>query len=173
MIFRTASGQINVLDAVLPAPRGEYGSRRHRRGRTHRLPVARLALERRRHQRADPVQQDRLQAERPHQDLPGAEWYGFILVWHERHGRAPYWQPPVLPELETDEYYPLHPHTRMVNRVKVHAQMIIENAADPYHVQYVHKAANPANTASFEVSGYHLHATVNAELRWRAGRRRG
>ena len=96
------------------------------------------------------------------------EWYGFILVWHERHGRAPYWQPPVLPELETDEYYPLHPHTRMLNRVKVHAQMIIENAADPYHVQYVHKAANPATTASFEVSGYHLHATVNANFRWRA-----
>jgi len=86
------------------------------------------------------------------------------LVWHERHGRAPYWQPPVLPELETNEYYPLHPHTRMVNRVKVHAQMIIENAADPYHVQYVHKAANPATTASFEVSGYHLHATVNANF---------
>ena len=63
---------------------------------------------------------------------PSVEWYGFILVWHERHRRAPYWQPPVLPELETDEYYPLHPHTRMVNRVKVHAQMIIENA-DPYH----------------------------------------
>ena len=95
---------------------------------------------------------------------PSTEWYGFILVWHERHGRAPYWQPPVLPELETDEYYPLHPHTRMVNRVKVHAQMIIENAADPYHVQYVHKAANPATTASFEVSGYHLHATVNANF---------
>ena len=50
------------------------------------------------------------------------------------------------------------------NRVKVHAQMIIENAADPYHVQYVHKAANPANTASFDVSGYHLHATVNANF---------
>ncbi len=90
----------------------------------------------RRHQRADPVQQDRLQAERADQDLSAQEWYGFIVVWHERHGRAPYWQPPVLPELETDEYYPLHPHTRMVNRVKVHAQMIIENAADPYHVQY-------------------------------------
>jgi phenylpropionate dioxygenase-like ring-hydroxylating dioxygenase large terminal subunit len=92
------------------------------------------------------------------------EWYGFILAWHERHGRAPYWQPPVLPELETNEYYPLHPHTQMLNRVKVHPQMIIENAADPYHVQYVHKAANPATTASFEVAGYHLHATVNAHF---------
>jgi len=28
----------------------------------------------------------------------------------------------------------------------------------------VHKAANPATTASFEVSGYHLHATVNAHF---------
>jgi phenylpropionate dioxygenase-like ring-hydroxylating dioxygenase large terminal subunit len=95
---------------------------------------------------------------------PSTEWYGFIVVWHERHGRAPYWQPPVLPELETNEYYPLHPHTQMLNRVKVHPQMIIENAADPYHVQYVHKAASPATTASFEVSGYHLHATVNAHF---------
>ena len=86
------------------------------------------------------------------------------MVWHERHGRAPYWQPPVLPELETDEYYPLHPHSRMVNRVKVHAQMIIENAADPYHVQFVHKADSAANTTSFDANGYHLHATVTANF---------
>ena len=92
------------------------------------------------------------------------EWYGFIVVWHERHGRAPYWQPPVLPELETDEYYPLHPHSRMLNRVKVHAQMIIENAADPYHVQFVHKADSAANTTSFDADGYHLHATVTANF---------
>ena len=92
------------------------------------------------------------------------EWYGFIVVWHERHGRAPYWQPPVLPELETDEYYPLHPHSRMVNRVKVHAQMIIENAADPYHVQFVHKADSAANTTSFNADGYHLDATVTANF---------
>jgi phenylpropionate dioxygenase-like ring-hydroxylating dioxygenase large terminal subunit len=52
----------------------------------------------------------------------------------------------------------------MVNRVKVHPQMIIENAADPYHVQYVHKADSAATTASFEVGGYHLHATVNANF---------
>ncbi|ODQ90835.1 Rieske 2Fe-2S domain-containing protein [Mycolicibacterium flavescens] len=95
---------------------------------------------------------------------PCMQWYGFILVWHERHGRPPYWHPPAIPELETDEYYPLHPHSRMVNRVKVHAQMIIENAADPYHVQYVHKADRAAHTADFEVNGYRLHATVNANF---------
>ena len=71
---------------LLPAPRGEHGGRRHRRGRTHRLPVARLALERRRHQRPDPVQQDRLQAERPHQDLPGRG----VVRLHPGVARAPW-----------------------------------------------------------------------------------
>ena len=65
------------------------------------------------------------------------------------------------------QYYPLHPHTRMVNRVKVHAQMIIENAADPYHVQYVHKAANPATHRL--VRGQRLPPARDREreLRWR------
>jgi nitrite reductase/ring-hydroxylating ferredoxin subunit len=164
VIFRTESGQINVLDAycqhlganmaVGGTVEGErivcpwHGWRWNGDGTNALIPYSKIGCK----------QNVRIKT------YPVTEWYGFILVWHERHGRAPYWQPPVLPELETNEYYPLHPHTRMVNRVKVHAQMIIENAADPYHVQYVHKAANPANTASFEVSGYHLHATVNADF---------
>jgi len=164
VIFRTESGRLNVLDAycqhlganmaVGGTVEGErivcpwHGWQWNGDGTNALIPYSKIGCK----------QNVRIKT------YPVAEWYGFIVVWHERHGRAPYWQPPVLPELETDEYYPLHPHTRMVNRVKVHAQMIIENAADPYHVQYVHKAANPANTASFEVSGYHLHATVNADF---------
>jgi len=149
VMFRTESGQINVLDAycqhlganlgVGGTVEGErivcpwHGWRWNGDGTNALIPYSKIGCK----------QNVRIRA------YHSVQWYGFILVWHERHGRAPYWQPPVLPELETDEYYPLHPHTRMVNRVKVHAQMIIENAADPYHVQYVHKAANPATTASF------------------------
>jgi phenylpropionate dioxygenase-like ring-hydroxylating dioxygenase large terminal subunit len=164
VLFRTESGQLNVLDAycqhlganmgVGGTVEGEnivcpwHGWRWRGDGTNALIPYSKIGCK------------NNVRVRTYH----STEWYGFMLVWHERHGRAPYWQPPVLPELETDEYYPLHPHTRMVNRVKVHAQMIIENAADPYHVQYVHKAANPATTASFEVSGYHLHATVNAHF---------
>jgi phenylpropionate dioxygenase-like ring-hydroxylating dioxygenase large terminal subunit len=61
----------------------------------------------------------------------------------------------------------------MVNRVKVHAQMIIENAADPYHVQYVHKAANPANTTSFEVSAATTCTRPSTRTSAAAGRRHG
>ena len=164
VLFRTESGQVNVLDAycqhlganmgVGGTVEGEnivcpwHGWRWRGDGTNALIPYSKIGCK------------NNVRVRTYH----STEWYGFILVWHERHGRAPYWQPPVLPELETDEYYPLHPHSRMLNRVKVHAQMIIENAADPYHVQYVHKAANPANTTSFEVSGYHLHATVNAHF---------
>ena len=104
---------------------------------------------------------------------PATEWYGFILVWHERHGRAPYWQPPVLPELETGEYYPLHPHSRMLNRVKVHAQMIIENAADPYHVQYVHKADSAATTRLLRRQRISPACHRERQFRWRTCRKPG
>ena len=164
VLFRTESGEVNVLDAycqhlganmgVGGTVEGEnivcpwHGWQWRGDGTNALIPYSKIGCK------------NNVRVRTYH----SAEWYGFILVWHERHGRAPYWQPPVLPELETNEYYPLHPHSRMLNRVKVHAQMIIENAADPYHVQYVHKAANPANTTSFEVSGYHLHATVSAHF---------
>jgi hypothetical protein len=42
--------------------------------------------------------------------------------------------------------------------------MIVENAADPFNVQYVHKAFRPAQTSSFEVKGHRLHATVDANF---------
>lgn len=92
---------------------------------------------------------------------PLLEWYGMILVWFDRDGGEPTWQPPVVPELESGAYYPMHPHSRMVNRVKVHPQMIVENAADPYHIGPVHHGDRPAQTTSFELHQYHLHATVD------------
>ncbi len=164
VLFRTESGQAKVLDAFclhLGANMGIggtveaeqivcpwHGWRWNGEGANTSIPYSKIGCK----------QNVRIKT------YPTREWYGFIVVWHERHGRAPYWQPPVLPDLESSDRYPLHPHTRMVNRVKVHAQMIIENAADPYHVQFVHKADSAANTTSFDVDGYHLHATVRANF---------
>ena len=169
VIFRTESGQLNVLDAycqhlganmgVGGTVEGErivcpwHGWRWNGDGTNALIPYSKIGCK----------QNVRIRT------YHSVEWYGFILVWHERHGRAPYWQPPVLPELETNEYYPLHPHTRMVNRVKVHAQMIIENAADPYHVQYVHKAANPANDRLVRGQWLPPARDREREFRWRTG----
>jgi len=87
-----------------------------------------------------------------------------VLMWFDRDGGQPTWEPPHVPELETGDYYPLHPHSRMLNRVKVHPQMIVENAADPYHIQPVHHGDRPAQTTSFELHENHLHATVDVNF---------
>jgi phenylpropionate dioxygenase-like ring-hydroxylating dioxygenase large terminal subunit len=91
------------------------------------------------------------------------EWYGMVLAWFDRDEREPYWTPPVVPELESGDFYPLHPHTRMINRVKVHPQMIVENAADPYHISTVHGGEKPAQTTSFEFHDHYIHATVQVD----------
>jgi len=91
---------------------------------------------------------------------PSQEWCGMILMWFDRDGGQPTWQPPHVPELDGNDYYPMHPNTRMVNRVKAHPQMIVENAADAFHVQFVHHGS-PAQTTSFELHDYYLHATVD------------
>lgn len=90
---------------------------------------------------------------------PVREWCGMLLVWHDRHRRPPHWEPPVVSEATSPDYYPLHPHSRMRHRVKVHPQMIIENAADPYHIPPIHHGHAP-ETTSFGTSGHHLHATI-------------
>ena len=82
-----------------------------------------------------------------------------ILVWHDRHRRDPSWEPPEVSEAESDEFYPLHPHSRMLHRVKVHPQLIIENAADPYHIPPIHQGA-ATETTSFLFEQNHLHATI-------------
>ena len=89
---------------------------------------------------------------------PLREWCGMLLVWHDRHRRPPHWEPPEVPEHENPGYYPFPP-SRMVHRVKVHPQMIIENAADPYHIPPVHHGHAP-ETTSFGTKGHHLHATI-------------
>ncbi len=91
--------------------------------------------------------------------FPLREWYGMILLWHDRHRRAPHWEPPPVPEAESDAYYPLHPHSRMVHRIKAHPQLIVENAADPFHIGPIHHGS-PTETTSFRTQGHHLHATI-------------
>ncbi len=94
------------------------------------------------------------------------DWYGRIIVWHDWAGETePAWQPPPVPELDGEgaaRFYPLTSALRTVHRIRVHPQMIVENAADPYHVEYVHGAGEPATTLGFEVDGHHLHATIKA-----------
>jgi phenylpropionate dioxygenase-like ring-hydroxylating dioxygenase large terminal subunit len=89
------------------------------------------------------------------------EWYGCVLVWHDKLGRAPLWEPPVFPELEGgDEYFPIAPDMRVVHRIKAHPQMVAENSADAFHVPYVHGAGEPPEFLKFEFDGHAFRGEV-------------
>jgi phenylpropionate dioxygenase-like ring-hydroxylating dioxygenase large terminal subunit len=158
--FRTAGGELSVLDAYCQHLGGNLGVGGKVEGDDIVCPWHGW------HWRGDgtnsliPYSREICKQNVRIRSYPSQEWYGMILAWFDRDGGEPWWQPPVVPELEDGGYYPLHPHSRMVNRVKVHPQMIVENAADPYHIAPVHHGDRPAQTTSFELHDYYLHATV-------------
>jgi len=90
------------------------------------------------------------------------ERYGIVLVWHDVAKRPPLWEVPVLDELEGDEWYPITPEMRVVHRLKVHPQLVLENGADPIHVKYVHGAGEVPDIQTYEFDGPKFRADVVA-----------
>ena len=114
----------------------------------------------RRLQHPDPLQRGAAQDQGPHPQLAGPEWYGIILIWHDSEGGEPQWEPPEVVELTDPGWYPIGEDNRVVHRIKAHPQMVLENAADPYHVPYIHGSTEPPETKWFEFDGHTFQAEV-------------
>lgn len=67
---------------------------------------------------------------------PTAEANGHVLVWNSPSGRAPDWEPPVLPESENERYLRIEPEE--VWEIHTHVQEVFENTVDIAHFQFVH-----------------------------------
>ncbi|MBJ17910.1 MAG: (2Fe-2S)-binding protein [Deltaproteobacteria bacterium] len=74
---------------------------------------------------------------------PVVEWYGMIMAWWHWDAVEPPFELPEMPELETNEWYPMHPHSSVVHRIKAHPQNVVENVCDPFHIPFVHGAKEP------------------------------
>lgn len=78
------------------------------------------------------------------QSYPVAEVNDSIYVWHDADGRDPLWEVPnafeVLgPHVAATTFHPFGGECRTrFERVKVHPQVIAENAVDPHHFRFVH-----------------------------------
>lgn len=89
--------------------------------------------------------QDRPNKGRRVRSYPVAELNDSILIWHDSAGRDPLWAAPdafaVLGEhVRSQRFHPLTADCRTRHeRVKVHPQVIAENAVDPHHFQFVHR----------------------------------
>lgn len=71
------------------------------------------------------------------------ERYGVILLWHDRAGGGPTWEPPTLEPLEDGSTFPITPGMRRSERVKAHPQMPSENGVDANHLVFIHGAGLP------------------------------
>ena len=88
------------------------------------------------------------------------EWCGLIMIWHDWAGGPPTWVPPVVPEYGDPNFYPMHPCSDRVHRVRAHPQMPIENAVDPAHIPYIHGAAETPRVLRFVTDGHHCRSDV-------------
>lgn len=94
---------------------------------------------------------------------PVRDYYGTLIVWHDwdpEGYETPAWEPPVIPELESGEYYPLMAYGTKVWRVKTHPQMPVENSVDFAHIHYVHGNAEVPTLLDFRTEGPWMRADV-------------
>jgi phenylpropionate dioxygenase-like ring-hydroxylating dioxygenase large terminal subunit len=88
--------------------------------------------------------QDRPNRGRRVRSYPVAELNDSIYVWHDSQARQPLWEAPnafaVLGSHVRDrEFHPFGEECRTLHEmVKVHPQVIAENAVDPHHFRFVH-----------------------------------
>jgi phenylpropionate dioxygenase-like ring-hydroxylating dioxygenase large terminal subunit len=58
---------------------------------------------------------------------------GCVVVWFDSAGRAPFWEPPVMPDATDPAFYPMYPHGAHRDVVRFPPQFFVENAADMPH----------------------------------------
>ncbi|MDT5065590.1 MAG: hypothetical protein QOK02_1745 [Mycobacterium sp.] len=91
--------------------------------------------------------QDRPNRGRRVRSYPVAELNDSIYLWHDSEARQPLWDAPnafeVLgPHVSDRTFHPFVDGCRTLHhRVKVHPQVIAENAVDPHHFRFVHGTA--------------------------------
>jgi 3-ketosteroid 9alpha-monooxygenase subunit A len=89
--------------------------------------------------------QDRPNKGRRVRSYPVAELNDSIYMWHDSDGGPPLWDAPTAfevlgPHVEERTFHPFSAECRTrFERVKVHPQVIAENAVDPHHFRFVHR----------------------------------
>lgn len=81
------------------------------------------------------------------------EQHGVVYLWRDPNGALPAWEPPRLIDDEA-AFFPLFPGgTYAWEKVRVHPQLPLENAADAAHFKYVHMASQTGRVSRCEMEG--------------------
>lgn len=94
-----------------------------------------------------------------------------IHVWHDAAGREPLWDVPdaltTAAHAATREFHPAWPKARSHHRdLRVHPQMVVENAVDPHHFRFVHRTPASPVVLDEVVEGHQWWARVGFGKSW-------
>lgn len=94
-----------------------------------------------------------------------------IYLWHDVHGREPFWElpePSILGEhVATAEFHPAYPLGRShFTNMRFHPQLVVENAVDPHHFPAVHRTSLSPRVLERYASGTTWFSRLGFGRRW-------
>lgn len=119
--------------------------------------------------------QDRPNKARRIRSWPVAEQDEGIFVWHDPNGGPPRWELPNVREqlgahIAERKFAPVGPDERSLKAgIRVHPQVIAENAVDPHHFRFVHQTPISPTVLHEETDGARWQAKVGFGRRWSDG----
>lgn len=138
VLFRTQSGALGVVDAHCPHLGAHLGHGGRVDGEHIRCPFHGWEFDREGACRAIPY------AKRIPPNVRARSWsvreqYGFVFVWRDTEGRAPWFDLPDVPEATSPDW---STHQRYDWVIRAHGQELGENGVDPAHFRFVHGTLN-------------------------------
>lgn len=161
--FRTESGKLSVLDAHCQHLGANIGVGGKVDGESVMCPWHGWRWGTDGHNTLIPYSVDKCKQNVAIRSWPCRDYYGIMIVWHDwdpATADKPMWEPREIPELEDDSYYPMHPQSDNVWRVRAHPQMVLENAVDFAHIEYIHGHSDPPRQDSLVFDGPWMRSDV-------------
>lgn len=157
VLYRTAAGEVKVLDAMCPHMGAHLGHGGHVEGEDIVCPFHAWTFNGEGACTGIPYAK-KIPARAKVDCWPVVERNGAIMVWHDAEKGAPTFEIPVLPEFSSDDWAaPVHKQWR----IRTHNQEMAENMVDVAHFKYLHGTKN-LPPAEIDVQGpvFKVHAVT-------------
>lgn len=150
VVFRTESGTVSVFDPYCPHLGAHLGHGGRVEGERLRCPFHGWAFD------SEGVCREISYAKRIPESARATRWptlerNGFVFVWRDPSGAAPWFELPEVAEASSPDW---STHQRFDWKIRAHGQELGENGVDPAHFRFVHGTLNVPNMQATEDGPY-------------------
>lgn len=150
VVFRTESGAVSVFDPYCPHLGAHLGHGGRVEGERLRCPFHGWAFD------TLGICREIAYAKRIPENARAKRWptlerFGFVFVWRDASGAAPWFELTDVPEAVSPDW---STHQRFDWTIRAHGQELGENGVDPAHFRFVHGTLNVPNMEATEDGPY-------------------